>query len=236
MHSFLIYGGTQDSRLDAALNLAQNILNRNSSIESEPDFFKLEIENKTSFGIEEIRQLQRELNQKPFNSKAKVALIPESSRLTPEAQNALLKTLEEPPGRSYIILTAKDPSLLLPTVVSRCAPISLASSFYKELTSQEKKLINDLSQLLSQGYRKRLDYLEENRELFSDREAALVLLDTWLKLFSKDFFLKESSHLNLLETAWKLLKVRSTCAQTTASPRNLVEIFFLGVPENILEK
>jgi hypothetical protein len=71
-------------------------------------------------GIEKVRDLQQFLSRKPLESDYNLGLLIEAHYLTPEAQNALLKTLEEPPTFSKLILIAKSPDHLLETVVSRC--------------------------------------------------------------------------------------------------------------------
>lgn len=75
--------------------------------------------------IDQIREAQHSLSLSPFAASWRVAIITDFQKATPEAANALLKTLEEPASRAVIILTATDPSLLLPTVVSRCQVIAL---------------------------------------------------------------------------------------------------------------
>src|SRR3989344_5445821 len=69
--------------------------------------------------IEQIRDLKKHIYQKPISQKVKFILIETAERLTVEAQNALLKILEEPPKGTIIILEAKEKSQLLPTIVSR---------------------------------------------------------------------------------------------------------------------
>ena len=75
--------------------------------------------------IEQIRSLKRELALSPVLGTWRVCIIPDFQAATTEAANALLKTLEEPPSRVVMILTAPDPSQLLPTIVSRCQIVSL---------------------------------------------------------------------------------------------------------------
>ena len=67
-----------------------------------------------------IRSLIVSLNRAPLEGRRKVALIPRAERLTPEAQNALLKTLEAPPAATVLLLTSNAPEALLPTIISRC--------------------------------------------------------------------------------------------------------------------
>lgn len=69
--------------------------------------------------IETLRSILKEAYFSPFNSQAKVLIIAQADALTPEAQNALLKTLEEPSPTLTIILVAPSEQLLLPTIQSR---------------------------------------------------------------------------------------------------------------------
>lgn len=75
--------------------------------------------------IDQVRAVQREIALSPYEGRWRVCIITEFQTATVEAANALLKTLEEPPARVIIILTALDASLLLPTVVSRCQIVPL---------------------------------------------------------------------------------------------------------------
>lgn len=70
--------------------------------------------------IEQIRELSREINLKPNEAEFKVAVVVAADRLKTEAANAFLKTLEEPPAKSVLILLTTDPSRLLETILSRC--------------------------------------------------------------------------------------------------------------------
>ena len=82
-------------------------------------------QRKSSIGIGEVRVLEREANLKPFEGGARVFIVEDAERLTPEAANALLKTLEEPPDQVVLVLIASEPSVLPPTVLSRCRQIEL---------------------------------------------------------------------------------------------------------------
>jgi len=75
--------------------------------------------------IEQVRELTRWLALQPLMAECKVGLIDEAHRLSEQAQNALLKTLEEPPGASVLVLVASSAALLLPTVRSRCQVVRL---------------------------------------------------------------------------------------------------------------
>ena len=95
---------------------------------------------KASLGVDEIReQLCNTMEIKPFSSPYKIYLVPEAEKMTEAAQNALLKTIEEPPEYGIVILMTSNISALLPTIQSRCLtmefrPLSTAvvESYVKE--------------------------------------------------------------------------------------------------------
>jgi DNA polymerase-3 subunit delta' len=73
--------------------------------------------------VEQMRQIEKEANFRPFEGKARVFLIDEADKLNDASANALLKVLEEPPGTSHLILITARPAMLLPTILSRCQMI-----------------------------------------------------------------------------------------------------------------
>ena len=82
--------------------------------------------DKKEISIQQIREFERELNYRSFTGKRKIAIIDQATQLNTAAQNALLKTLEEPPADSLMILIAASGGGLLPTVRSRCLRLSFA--------------------------------------------------------------------------------------------------------------
>ena len=83
--------------------------------------------------IDQIRELAGMAAQAPRHGRRRVFVIDPADRMNPAAQNALLKTLEEPPGRAVLILIASRPHLLLPTVRSRCFGVRFAALRATEL-------------------------------------------------------------------------------------------------------
>jgi DNA polymerase-3 subunit delta' len=75
--------------------------------------------------IDQVRALQHDLALAPMEGRYRVAILEGMDRATPEASNALLKTLEEPPAHVVVVLIAPEAELLLPTIVSRCQLIAL---------------------------------------------------------------------------------------------------------------
>jgi len=80
----------------------------------------LEIDAASNRGIDEIRSLREKVHFAPTEGRKKVYIIDEVHMLTPEAFNALLKTLEEPPSHVIFILATTEPHKVLPTILSRC--------------------------------------------------------------------------------------------------------------------
>ena len=78
---------------------------------------------KRSIGVEEIRGLIDYLALRPYEGGRHVAIIEQADKMTPSAQNALLKTLESPPGDAAFFLLTETPSGLLPTIISRCQAV-----------------------------------------------------------------------------------------------------------------
>ena len=91
-----------------------------------PDIINVTHEKPNSIGIEEIRQqLIDDVAIRPYESRYKIYIINDAQKMTLQAQNALLKTIEEPPAYAIILLLADNPDSLLPTISSRCVILNL---------------------------------------------------------------------------------------------------------------
>ena len=121
-HAHLLTGAPPAELESLGRGLAANLLD--AELEGHPDFFILRPESKSRrVSIAQVRQLEHSLSRRPHRAALKVALILEAERMClppAEAANAFLKTLEEPPDHSLLILTSDRPEQLLPTVRSRC--------------------------------------------------------------------------------------------------------------------
>jgi DNA polymerase-3 subunit delta' len=73
--------------------------------------------------VDQMRQIEREANYRPYEGKARLFLIEDADKLNEQSENALLKVLEEPPHTSHIVLLTSRPGMLLPTIHSRCQMI-----------------------------------------------------------------------------------------------------------------
>ena len=117
-HAHLIAGKDGIGKSKLANILAKLILNKELDREY-VDIINYKI-NKSSFGVDDVRNIIEEVSKKPFEGEKKVIIIHEGNRLTIQAQNALLKTIEEPPIGVYIIILCESLELILDTIKSRC--------------------------------------------------------------------------------------------------------------------
>ncbi|OLC43675.1 MAG: DNA polymerase III subunit delta' [Nitrospirae bacterium 13_1_40CM_4_62_6] len=143
-HAYLFFGEDRIGKRLAALRFAQAInceidygpggpdacgacrSCRQIEARTHPDFLLIEPDQEQAnpqIKIEQIRELEQQLVYHPLVGRRKVCLIDEADRMTPGAANALLKTLEEPPDHSLLLLITSRPSALLATVRSRCQGI-----------------------------------------------------------------------------------------------------------------
>ncbi len=91
-----------------------------------PDIIRVTHEKPNSISVDDIRtQVNGDVAIKPYSGSRKVYLINEAEKMTVQAQNALLKTLEEPPEYAVILLLTSNVSALLPTIVSRCVVLNM---------------------------------------------------------------------------------------------------------------
>ena len=98
--------------------------------------------------IAQIRDLEHALQMRASNGRRKVAIIPDADRLQTEAANAFLKTLEEPPKDSLLLLLSALPEALPETILSRCIAIPLEPNGQPQRRNEEEKLVK-LLQLAS---------------------------------------------------------------------------------------
>lgn len=148
-----------------------------------PDIINITHEKPNSIGIEDIRsQLIDDVAIKPYCSSYKIYIISEAEKLTLQAQNALLKTIEEPPAYAVILLLTNNMDALLPTITSRCVKLGLRpvkESMVKEYL-MEKLHIPDyqakMDASLAQGNIGKAKQLAQSEDFAQVAENALRLL------------------------------------------------------------
>jgi DNA polymerase-3 subunit delta' len=106
----------------------------------------------SSFGIDKVRSITRDAGLRPYEGRKKVYILDSADSMTQEAQNALLKTLEEPPSDSVLILIADDVNAMFPTIQSRAKRVRffpLASEDIRDLLMNNYKVDRERADILS---------------------------------------------------------------------------------------
>lgn len=94
--------------------------------DNHPDIIRVTHEKPNTIGVDDIRaQVNNDVGIKPYSGPRKIYLINEAEKMTVQAQNAILKTLEEPPSYAVILLLTTNVNVLLPTILSRCVVLNM---------------------------------------------------------------------------------------------------------------
>jgi len=149
-HAYLITGTSGSGKRWLASRLSGMMLNcEPAKVPSHPDAHAIQPESKSRrIVIDQIRELEQAMHRKPLLGPTKVAIIHETDRLQPQAANAFLKTLEEPPPGSLILLLSALPEAILETVLSRCVEIPLLGTDNAEVSLEEQALLRHLDECL----------------------------------------------------------------------------------------
>lgn len=175
---------------------------------SHPDLLYLPHDSK--LGIEQARKIKEHFSLKPYSALGRVVVLEDASALTPEAQNALLKILEEPPHHALIILGASSDAKFLPTILSRCQIVRV-QGIEDRIQGYEK----DIEKLISASIEERFEYIEK----LKDREEFLHAL---IQLRSDP----------RSRTLRKLLQAEQWASQNV-NIRAILEYLMLVMPQNL---
>ncbi len=149
-HAYLISGPPGSGKQELAAELASLVNGTPSSdvfSARARDIFVAQPESKSRrIVIEQIRDLEHALQMRASNGRRKVAIVSDADRLQPQAANAFLKTLEEPPKDSLLLLLSALPEALPETILSRCIAIPLAPEGQPKNKAEEKQLVKLLQQ------------------------------------------------------------------------------------------
>ena len=149
---------------------------------NQPDIITVTHEKPNSIGVNEIRRMRADLQIKPYSNARKIYIIPDAEKLTVQAQNALLKTLEEPPEYAVIILIADGLVSFLPTILSRCVVLqtrAVEEAQIAQLLQREKGLQEDQAMILARfagGNPGQALLLTDDREFLELRDRTVDFL------------------------------------------------------------
>lgn len=144
--AYLISGPAGAGKRPLAGKLASALLELEGDASTHPDVHALEPQMKTRvIGAEAMRELLGKLQMRSLRGGAKIAIIVDAERMNEAAANALLRTLEEPPGPTYFFLLSTQPEQILTTILSRCIEIPLRQTQKTLPTARQSALLDALA-------------------------------------------------------------------------------------------
>ena len=185
-HAYLFSGVDGLGKKTVALEFVKLINDQKEDLsKNHPDLIM--VEPQPSIQISQIRDMQKALSLKPFSAPYKIAIIDEAEKMTAQAQNCLLKTLEEPRGQAILFLISSNPEMLLETVRSRVQSLEFYPLSLEEMKDflKSKTSLSNLEKLvfISEGRPgKAIDFLENPEKL-----------GTWWQMFEDIQKLVDSS-------------------------------------------
>ena len=148
-----------------------------------PDIIHVKHEKPNTISVDDIRtQVNNDIVIKPYSSPYKIYIIPEADLLSVQAQNALLKTIEEPPSYAVIFLLTENAESLLPTIMSRCVMLKLRNiktTLIKKYLMEQMQIPDyqaDICAAFAQGNMGRAIMLASSEHFNEIKEEALQLL------------------------------------------------------------
>ena len=148
-----------------------------------PDIIRVTHEKPNSISVDDIRtQVNNTVDIKPYQGPYKVYLIPQADMMTPQAQNAILKTIEEPPSYAVFLLLTENAETLLPTINSRCVMLKLRNikdTLIKKYLMENLEIPDykaDMCTAFAQGNMGRAIILANSDHFNEIREEAVQLL------------------------------------------------------------
>ena len=228
-HAYLFYGKEGIGKKTLAVEFARallckeaendscNICNNCRRVEhgNHPDLKIIKENEKTkNLKIDQIREMQKEIAYKPYESKNKIYIIDGAENMTNQAANSLLKTLEDPPSYAIIILISEELNKLLPTVISRCQNLRF-SNISREKMEQfldKKSMGKEKKELiigLARGSIGKAEELCKNNEFLNKRKKIYNFLKEINNVTKVDIFSEVNDWINLIKEDFPLFDLLS---------------------------
>ncbi len=201
-HSYIFEGPKSIGKKTTAIALSKALLGEEIQTDNQPDFVIIDNDDNT-IKKEQIEELQKDVKVRPFSGNKKMYVICEAEKMTTQAQNSFLKTLEEPPEYATIILTTVNKNKLLRTIVSRC---QLVTFNYVSTDKIEELLVNEYNNTkenaefisnFSNGIVGRAIQLSQDEEFGELRDGTIKAIDTTItgskeKIFTTSEFFEKN--------------------------------------------
>jgi len=214
MHSFLVISKEKDK----ASIYVSNFLKKEGIDRIDINLYAFE----KAMGIEDVRNIQKKIVLRPYRGKAKAVVIEAYDGITSEAQNALLKVLEEPPSNTLIIISLSKKELILPTVLSRCKIIEIKDSNSTLSHDENTQYLNILISLSKEGIGYKLKIAQD---ISKNKEETIVWLEKMTIALRKKLIENhnDQQYLNFLKNLQKTYKnIKNTNVNQRIALENLL--------------
>lgn len=205
-HAYVLESVDQVNASSALEQLAQTLLCQNNqdqyqapcqtchscalfNANNHPDFLTNDQEQ-NSIGVDEVRQVSEFLTKTSQLSGNQVVLLHQVEKMTENASNALLKTLEEPTANSYLLLSCQNKSKLLPTILSRCQFLQLPNKTKEQLQQAYPELADYLIGF-SKGAESKLEKWQNDQDSVTEFAEVYQSFIAWLKRQIPDYSLAQ---------------------------------------------
>ncbi len=225
-HAYLLTGPAGSGKRELANRVCELLLGERITDFQHADVHVIEPESKSRrILIEQVRELERSLQMRSLLGGRKVGVIVDADRLQPNAANAFLKTLEEPPGHSHLLLLSSLPDQLLETILSRCLEIPLRSLKARTATPLQARLLSSLKNYVRHdkpGLVQAFGLVREFQALLAEAKEAI-------QSEADDAYKAEEKHYKQSSDAGKWLDEREDYYKA------LVESRYVGARNSLLE-
>jgi len=215
-HGYLFWGGGEEMK-KAAFWLAE-------FLKTDPfDILYLSVlEDKKEISINQIKQIKKHLSLSSYSGLYKFAIIDKAETMARDASDALLKTLEEPQGKTILILLAPNPDLLPKTIISRLQDIRFQPAALNKISENiiNKEHIGLLQKPLNDIFKAIEKISKEETEIFP-------LLDSWLFWFREKLINKNET--KYLKTIQEIQKTKELISTSNINKRLALENLILCI-------
>jgi hypothetical protein len=196
---------------------AEALLHQAGISKPHPDLLWLEGEK---LGVEQAKAIRSHLSLKPFQAGAKAVVIVDGENLTPDAQNALLKTLEEPSGETVFVIGTQNSEVLLPTILSRCQLLFLEQDQKVALLTEKEQ--QKVETFLRASLSEKFSHIEK----LDDRVGFLTLLTDYC---TQEFRKRPSA--KRTKVLYELIQAQ-LWLESNVTPRAVLEYIALYIDQN----
>lgn len=200
-----------------------DLIKKAGFLNNHPDLLKLE---EDKLGVAEAKKIREHLSLKPFSGNKSAVIVYQADQFSADAQNSLLKTLEEPPLTAIIILGTSSEEQILPTIISRCEIINLDNQLAP--FNLDEKQINRIKQLLITSKKERIQIIEK----LDDREAFLKELIVY---FRQQLLDETTASQNIVNFIKDLIEAERWAKQNV-NIRAILEYLMLKMPNPSSQK